>query len=79
MILKYLEKLTLKRKYKRILQEQGFLVFCSQCSILLNDISYATPTPAEGVYSYKCIKCGKKTQFDLTAPVPMVISKEKME
>jgi hypothetical protein len=77
----WLRRLLFGTREQRLLREQGFLVFCHGCHTLLND-GAAPEAPrgqdylgrsVDGTYRYTCPKCGKRTVFDLTAPVPLKV------
>lgn len=52
-----------RRQVKRLLNDQGFVVFC-KCGKTLN-ADPAEDSPSYGVYTYKCSTCGTRTSFDM--------------
>jgi RNase P subunit RPR2 len=60
-----------KKKHQRLLKDQGFLTFCFNCGGLLNDDGQCPMNPRYGIYVYTCEKCGKRSTFDMLAPVPL--------
>jgi hypothetical protein len=67
-------KLAAWQKTRRVhgaLNEQGFLVFC-ECREVLNLEPYVN-NPCEGLYTWRCSKCGRASTFDVRSPVPLIV------
>lgn len=72
-MLEALRRFFKKRETDKILQKQGFLVYCQACGVLLNRYQFAHATGQYGVYSYICESCGKTSAFDMLGPVPVKV------
>lgn len=58
---------------RQLLKKQGFIVYC-RCGLVLNDKVAAVPVDDKGIYSWTCPTCKAVSQFDLDAPVPLLVS-----
>ena len=65
--------LKIKEWYLSKFKKQHSFIYCTCGNELISSNSKISPGKNIGTYIYKCKKCGKLSEWDLTTPVPIKI------